>query len=156
MEVALQPERRNCSGKLERYSTWRGVMSRWREKFDRGLNMPVHEAKHCDIPWNHPPCHVIRHMHVPRVRLLIIMPLSHLHGSMCPRRLSVLTIWPLFVRVLEWVPSISKMTSHWICWDQLSQQIQLFSSPSGSRRLAQTFNDMLGPVIQFWHTEPDQ
>jgi len=51
---------------------------------------------------------------------------------------------------------ISKTTSHWICWDQLSQQIQLFSSPSGSRRLAQTFNDMLGPVIQFWHTEPDQ
>ena len=52
--------------------------------------------------------------------------------------------------------SISKMTSDWISWDQLSQQIQPFSSPSGSRRLAQTFSDMLGPVIQFWHAEPDK
>ena len=51
---------------------------------------------------------------------------------------------------------ISKTTSHWICWDQLSQQIQPISSPSGSRRLAQTFNDMLGPVIQFWHCMADR
>ena len=51
---------------------------------------------------------------------------------------------------------ISKMTSHWICWDQLSQQIQPVPSPSGSRRLAQTFNDILGPAFQFWLIEPDQ
>jgi len=61
-----------------------------------------------------------------------------------------------FWLALAYCPFISKMTSHWICWDQLSQQIQPVPNPSGSRRLAQTFNDILGPAFQFWLIEPDQ